>query len=51
MKFSKFIRPLEYIGNTLMKNMPHICYRSIPEYPPLAVAGQDGHTLSSEVTP
>ena len=34
-----------------MKNMPHKHYIRIPEYPPLAVAGQGGHSLSSEVNP
>jgi hypothetical protein len=34
-----------------MKHTPHKPYDSNPEYPPLAVAGQGGHRLSSEVKP
>jgi hypothetical protein len=34
-----------------MKNMPHKLYDSNPEYPALAVPGQGGHSLSSEVKP
>jgi len=45
---SCYVNVLWIFGNTYMKQMPHLCYASIPEIPPLATSVLGGHSQSAK---